>query len=50
MVVPGLAHLKSIRVGHEGVVTKKISDLEDALYATPVDPDTLKQMRVVLQE
>ena len=50
MAAPGLAHLKSVRAGHKGVVTKKISDLEDALNATPVDPDTLKQMRVVLQE
>ena len=50
MAVPGLAHLKSVRAGHKGVVTKKISDLEDALNATPVDPDTLKQMRIVLQE
>ena len=50
MAAPGLAHLKSVRAGHKGVVTKKISDLEDALNVTPVDPDTLKQMRVVLQE
>ena len=50
MAAPCLAHLKSVRAGHTGVVTKKISDLEDALNVTPVDPDSLKQMRVVLQE
>ena len=50
MAAPGIAHLKSVRAGHKGVVTKKIGDLEDALKATPVDPDTLKQMRVVFQE
>ena len=44
------AHLKSVRAGHKGVVTKKLSDLEDALHATPLDKDQLEQLKDTLQE
>ena len=45
-----LAHLKNVRAGHKGVVTKKLSDLEDAMKATPRDEDSLRQLRTVFQE
>ena len=46
----GLAHLKSMRTGHRGVVTRKISDLDVALGVVPIDTDASKQKRAVLQE
>ena len=45
-----LAHLKNVRAGHKGVVTKKLSDLENAMKATPRDEDSLRQLRTVFQE
>ena len=45
-----LAHLKNVRAGHKGVVTKILSDLEDAMNATPRDEYSLRQLRTVFQE
>ena len=44
------AHLRSVRAGHKGVVTKRLTDLEAILQATPLDKDQLEQFRIVLQE
>ena len=38
-----LAHLKTVRAGHKGVLTKKLTEVEDALKATPLDKDALEQ-------
>ena len=45
-----LAHLKSIRGGHKGVLTKTLTEVQDALKATPLDKDALEQYKVSLQE
>ena len=44
------AHLRSVRAGHKGVVTKRLTDLEVILQATSLDKDQLEQFRIVLQE
>ena len=46
-----LAHLKSVRGGHKGVLTKMLlTEVQDALKATPLDKDALEQYKVSLQE
>ena len=45
-----LAHLKSVRAGHKGVLTKKLTEVEDALKATPLDKDVLEQYKVSLED
>uniref|UniRef100_A0A1X7UUW7 Uncharacterized protein n=1 Tax=Amphimedon queenslandica TaxID=400682 RepID=A0A1X7UUW7_AMPQE len=42
-----LAHKKSVRSGHRGTVTRKVTELETALGATPID---LEQLRAALAE
>ena len=44
------AHIRSVRAGHKGVVTKKLTELEEALRATPLDKDLLEKLRTTLQE
>uniref|UniRef100_A0A1X7UT25 Uncharacterized protein n=1 Tax=Amphimedon queenslandica TaxID=400682 RepID=A0A1X7UT25_AMPQE len=44
------AHLKNVRAGQNGRVTLKLTELETALGATPVDEDQLEQFRVTLPE
>ena len=45
-----LAHLKNVRAGQKGVMTKTLTEVEDALKATPLDEDALEQYKVSLQE
>ncbi|XP_011410528.1 PREDICTED: uncharacterized protein LOC100633078 [Amphimedon queenslandica] len=45
-----LAHKKSVRSGHRGTVTRKVTELETALGATPLDRDSLEQLRAALAE
>ena len=45
-----VAHLKSVRAGHKGVVTKKLIELQDALNATPLDNDQLEHLRMTFHE
>ena len=45
-----LAHQKSVRSGHRGIVTKKIAELEGALGDTPPDMDALEQLKTALEE
>ena len=35
-----LPHLKSVRAGHKGVLTRKLNELDDALAASPINSDT----------
>ena len=45
-----LPHLKSVRAGHKGVLTRKLNELDDALAASPINSDTLEQLKVVFEE
>ena len=45
-----LAHQKSVRSGHRGIVTKMIAELEGALGVTPPDLDTLEWLKTALEE
>jgi hypothetical protein len=45
-----LAHHKSVRAGHKGIVTKKVADLEIALQATPLDRDVLENLKSSFEE
>ena len=45
-----LTHLKNVRAGHKGILTKKLRDLEDALKDTPPDRDALEQFKASLEE
>ena len=45
-----LGHLKSVRAGHKVVLTKKLTEVEDVLKATPLDKDALEQYKVSLEE
>ena len=45
-----LAHQKSVRSGHRGIVTKKIAELEGALGDTPPHMDTLEQFKTAPEE
>ena len=49
-LMPGLTHLKNVRAGHKGVITKKLVELGDALNNTPINNDDLKQLKLTLQD
>uniref|UniRef100_A0A1X7V3F5 Uncharacterized protein n=1 Tax=Amphimedon queenslandica TaxID=400682 RepID=A0A1X7V3F5_AMPQE len=45
-----LPHLKSVREGHKGVLTRKLNEFHDALAASPINSDALEQLKVVFEE
>uniref|UniRef100_A0A1X7VBP1 Uncharacterized protein n=1 Tax=Amphimedon queenslandica TaxID=400682 RepID=A0A1X7VBP1_AMPQE len=45
-----LPHLKSVRAGHKGVLTRKLNEFDDALVASPINSDALEQLKVVFEE
>uniref|UniRef100_A0A1X7VEB7 Uncharacterized protein n=1 Tax=Amphimedon queenslandica TaxID=400682 RepID=A0A1X7VEB7_AMPQE len=49
-MVAELAHKKSVRSGHRGTATRKVTELETALGASPLDRHSLEQLRVALAE
>ena len=45
-----LAHQKSVRSGHRGIVTKKIAELKGALGVTLPEMGTSEQLKTALEE
>uniref|UniRef100_A0A1X7VJM6 Uncharacterized protein n=1 Tax=Amphimedon queenslandica TaxID=400682 RepID=A0A1X7VJM6_AMPQE len=44
-----LRHLKSVRAGHKGAVSRKMTDLNALLVSTPVDRDSLERIKLALE-
>uniref|UniRef100_A0A1X7TWL4 DUF1758 domain-containing protein n=1 Tax=Amphimedon queenslandica TaxID=400682 RepID=A0A1X7TWL4_AMPQE len=44
-----LGHLKSVRAGHKGAVSRKMTDLNALLVSTPVDRDSLERIKLALE-
>ena len=44
-----LGHLKSVRAGHKGAVSRKMTDLNALLVSAPVDRDSLERIKLALE-